>query len=404
MLVIDSYRCMYRSQTGAPAPPSGADPYSLFPAFNKNDFPPHAASGFWGAASPIEEAIPPTTTTSVSVGTFAELQTAYNLGARHITLTASIEGSDGSELTLTGDATDIRITVPSPYRLAYINFGNIGGGPDYPSTITRLKFDGTGQLHYLRFNPRSGSSDLIFDGINMTGPAFASPEGNRYAVLIDTWYHVGTPINRVAFTSVKAACGAWFYGGHIQNLTVVNCSIITGLKAGNQEAWGFRHYPVQNAVFWGNDIRTATVRTQDVYHRIRCHVNYNFPTDGLVWIANNTFVDRVESRIFEVNSGMGDSGLDNGNHAAVWFTNNTVIATGSGGLSLRIGDSDNSLVTDNTFQSDTFTSTSNFTFSSTTESSAGLNPVTTGNTFTSLPGSDPAWGGAGDPTGLTWDF
>ncbi len=381
------------------------DPYSWFPSFDKNDFPPHAASGFWGASSPIEEAIAPTTTTSVNVATFAELEAAYAAGGRHITLTASIEGTDGSGLNLGESTTDTRITVPSPYRLAYIDFGNVGAGPGYPHSINRLKFDGTGQLHHVRFNCATGSSDLIFDGINMTGPAFTAPEGNRGAVLIDAWYHVDTPINRVAFTSVKAACGGWFYAGHVQNLTVVNCSIITGLAAGNQEAWGFRHYPVQNAVFWGNDIRTATVRTQDVYHRIRLHVNYNFPNGALPWISNNTFVDRVEARIFEVNSGMGDSGNDWGDHAAVWFVDNTVVATSPAGSSMRIGDADYSIITGNDFQSDRITSSANLSVSADgTESSAGENPTLSPNTYSSLPGSDPSWGAAGDPTGLTWNF
>jgi hypothetical protein len=113
----------------------------------------------------------------------------------------------------------------------------------------------------------------------------------------------------------------------------------------------------------------------------------------------------VEARIFEVNSGMGDSGNDWGDHAAVWFVDNTVIATSPAGSSVRIGDADYSIITGNDFQSDRITSSANLSVSADgTESSAGENPTLSPNTYSSLPGSDPSWGAAGDPTGLTWNF
>ena len=53
-------------------------------------------------------------------------------------------------------------------------------------------------------------------------------------------------------------------------------------------------------------------------------------------------------------------------------------------------------IINNTFQSDTFLSDSNIVMSSTTSTTK------TPNTYTSLPGSDPAWGAVGDPTGIDW--
>ena len=97
--------------------------------------------------------------------------------------------------------------------------------------------------------------------------------------------------------------------------------------------------------------------------------------------------------------------------ANTYVTHNEIISTGTGTAGsatvpkLYGGDQVNAIITNNVFKSDDFASDSDIFMSGTSSTTKS------GNTYQSLPGSDPAWGaaladsstpGAGDPTGLDW--
>ncbi len=375
---------------------SGSDPYTWFPSFNKNLFPPHAGAGAWGAQSTIKEAAAPTgTMTDVNVATAAELETQLAIPNRRITLTADITSGGYAD---TAPITDVDLIIPAGRLLANYIFGH---ADPVDTEFTRFRIRGStvgsttsgGQMHNCSFICATTSTDVIIEGLNLSAPG-----GNNGALLFQG------EVTRVAIHNNKIHSGGYGYIGTCSDLTFVNNSLMTAVDTVSQlEAWGWR-VAVQssgNIIFYGNDNRASTNRgTVQVYHRSRYHPGAN--TD-YIWDAYNTSIDRVEAQILICNSGFGNSDTDAGDADCVWYDNNTVIATSAAGSQVYLGDAQRCYITNNVFKSDRITSTSNFSFGPEgTRSSEGLNPTTTGNTFESLPGSDPAWGAAGDPTGIDW--
>jgi hypothetical protein len=364
----------------------GTDPYTWFTSLDKNIIPFHAGSGVWGSQSQIVEAAAPTgTMVDVTAANAAELATHIYTANRRITLTGNITNGTFNA----GNITDVDIIVPPGIVMNSTTFGRFDGS----RTITRLRVRGNtvgsysgGQVHrtYI-FGP---ANDVIFDGVAMSGRG-----GNEYALVM------GFSNNRLAVTNVRAQCGGYFYIGTTSNATFTNCSILTGVDTVSQlEAWGIRfsHEALGNLLVYGCDIRSSTNRTTQAYHRIRCH-----PDPGLnyVWVHGNTLVDRVENRIFWCDAA---AGTGTGDALGVWFTGNNIVATRTASQVPDISGADTNYayVQDNTFQSNTFLSDSNISLTGITNGSAGRS----GNVYQSLPGSDPAWGAAGDPTGINWNI
>jgi len=131
------------------------------------------------------------------------------------------------------------------------------------------------------------------------------------------------------------------------------------------------------------------------HHRWRVH-----PDPGLdyTWLYLTTLINRVERQAtwFDAPSGTGT-----GIQRAGWIDNCHMVL---GNTASIIGGIDGpsqeyAYVTNNLIESDTILSAADISMSGT------VLTTKTPNTFTgSLPGSDPAWGGAGDPSGISWDF
>jgi len=334
--------------------------------------------------------------TSVSVANASELDTALSAGARTITLTASIDAySFGSE-----SVADVDIVIPPGIIFSNAILGRWNSGaPD--RVFTRVRFRGNtvgthsgGQLHNLQILFAPDSSDIIFDGLDLTG---------RGHVFLPT--NPADDLARLAFQYNRIHSGGLFIQTKAFDFTVCFNSILTGSDntqaPGNDEAYAFRWYPGRNGIFYANDIRSSTVRAGGTgYSRFRFHPYDAGGSDAYGWVSNNTIVDRVDSNIFWLNSQAGHSSVDQGDMAAVWFTENLVIAENPAVFQFTFGDSDHAYVQGNTFQSDVITDVSDI-------SAAGGNttcpdPTFTPNTYAALPGSDPAWGGPGDPSGLDW--
>lgn len=375
----------------APLAGGGSSLYTWYPSLDKNTIPFHAAAGNWGAQSQIQEASGPTITSTANASTGAELATACYTPGTRVTLTADIDGA----VLNGGTIQDVEVVIPTGRKLLRTAFGNAGG----TRQITRLRLRGDtlgafggGQVHEVDFY--GPIDDLIVEGVNMSGPG-----GNNGAISVQK--NAGGPCRRMAIHNVRANCGGYFLLANIDDVVIAGCSLLTAQDTVSPvEAWGNRwsRDTLGNVIEYANDIRASTARgggANNTYHRSRRHPN---PGALYHWCTNNTFIDRVQSRIFLIDAAFGSgTGTLNG----AWFDSNLVIATyasGANGRECHIKDATYGRITNNTFQSDQFTSTTQLTLGT---------PVTdgdktTGNVFQSLPGSDPAWGAAGDPSAIDW--
>jgi hypothetical protein len=267
-------------------------------------------------------------------------------------------------------------------------------------TVQRLRFRGStlgsfsgGQINNITFT--ADFEDLIFDGIQLSGP-----EGtDNSAAIVINGDDQGRQGRRLAIHNVRANCGGGFYMGATDDLVVCNNSILTAQGTTDPvDAWGFRQAGGGNHVFYANDIRASTARggtTNNVYHRLRISP---YPTSRYYWAKSNTLVDRVQSRILIIDAAFGGG---TGTLEGAWFESNLVVgsyAAGSNGAEINITDATYARIINNTIQSNIITSVANITLGAPVTNG----DKTTGNVFESLPGSDPAWGAVGDPSGIDW--
>ena len=383
------------------AAPSATDYYEWYPSLDLNTIPFHTGAGFWGAQSPFQTALAPQgALTEVNVATAGELTTALTAGSRRITLTADID----SYSFTAGNITDVDIIIPSGRIFSNIGLGRYNAG-DPDRVITRLRIRGStvgsysgGQLHRLQLFPGPGSADFIIDGVGITGTGNSPGEPLLFSGPYEN-------ISRVAMQYNRIHSGGICTINKLSDFAFCGNSVLTGsqtgLAPGSDEAYAIRHYPQDRTIIYGNDIRSDTARTSAAYSRLR----FNPDADAAgahVWASNNTIIERIESHVFWLNSQIGNSGVDAGDMGTIWFEDNLVICTG-GTPFMYFADSDHARVNGNTFQSDTITSVANISADGgPTPYTTCPDPVFTQNTYEALPGSDPAWGAAGDPSALDW--
>lgn len=396
---------------GARLASAGADPFTWYTDLDKADIPFHAGSGEWGAQSTIDEPSAPTgTMTDVTAANATELATHIYTANRRITLTGNIATATFNSSNIV----DVDIIVPSGILWTSPSIG--GGG----NTVTRLRIRGStvgshsgGQIH--EFDLQGTGSDVILDGLDFSGSI------NKSAINLGP----SGGFNRGAIVNCRVASAGICITSTCADLVIAGCSVLSGLDTSaetsptNEEAYGIRcNYETDgNVVVYACDIRSNPARVQSSHARFRCH-----PDPGIehVWVANNRFVERVENWIFNVSAG-GPGEL--GNAISAWFMNNEVISDGAGttgGASVpklfiatnpdppgTERDAEWSYCQGNTIKSTDIASDSDVNMAGIENGTSGRS----GNTYTSLPGSDPAWGtsiaagnavGAGDPSGIDW--
>lgn len=372
------------------------DPYSWFTDFNKNDFPPHTGAGAWGVQSVIDEPVAPTITSTGTASNTTQLEDALQTGGVRVTLTADISGFAGNF-----DITDSEIVVPTGTRLLSPIFGGGSG------TVTRLLIRGDtlgtyggGQIHNLWLF--GTGTDFVVDGLSSSGAVDFSCMALGPAAGFD----------RVAITNCRLNSGGFGIGSTCGNIVVAGCSILTGndlaFPSENDEAYGIRAYFESNGnvIVAHCDIRSNPNRATSSHARFRCH-----PDAGLEYVAllKNRFVERVEHWIGWVDAAAGGG---SGDALAVFVDGNEVISSGTGTdvgadtPKLYGSDTAHAYIRNNVFKSDGFTSDSNIALSGSSSTTKS------GNSYESLPGSDPAWSaaisgtsvapGAGDPSGIDW--
>lgn len=379
----------------------GTDPFTWYPLLDKATIPFHAGAGEWGSQSTIDEAAAPTgTMTDVTASTAAELATHIYTANRRITLTGNIAAASFTA----GNITDVDIIVPPGILWDSPTIGSGLGG----ITVTRLRIRGStvgshsgGQVH--RLNMIALGSDFIVDGLDISGPYTAA----ALAIGSDQSF------SRAAVVNNRINAGGFAIGSTASDIVIAGNSILTGSDTAaetdllNEEAYGIRNYFETNGniVVFNNEIRSNPARVVSSHARWRVH-----PDAGIeyVWGRNNRFVERVENHIHNI---VASEGGGSGSATANWFLYNEIISTGTGtagsaGTPKLYGNESSvrAYIQNNAFQSDDFTSDTDISLGGTTATTKS------GNTYASLPGSDPAWGatlngltpGAGDPSGIDY--
>lgn len=295
-----------------PAPgASVAEPYRWYPSLDLARIPFHAAEGPWGPRAPIAAPAPPVTRRTVRVTSAAQFATEALVPGTRVIIDADYIGPT----VLFGDVTDLDIVVPPGRTVARLWIGRYNP----PSTTRRVRVRGTtpgqhsgGLIGNLVFY--SGpATDLIIDGVDLNGD-----DGQGGGLLL----HLARSSERVAVVNIRGhGVGAAFLGVS-DDIVFAGNRILSAARPGEvngwPEGWGLRVGGDRIVVY---DNRIDGTR----YHRVRVH-----PEPGqqqYAWVANNTFVDPREARIF---AAIDMSGRKPVSHStAVWALCNLAYAHSS---------------------------------------------------------------------------
>lgn len=346
---------------------TGASPYPWYPALDLNQIPFHVGAGAWGPRVAIQAPAAPVITSQSTASNLAQLSAAMAVPGRRVTITANIIGGAVMVPTIT----DVEVIVPNGILVKEVTFGR------WQSTVfNRVRFTKPsgetigGQLH--QFDVMGASfNDLIIDGLQFSG------SGAQLAIYFDA------PVNRAAIVNnrMRSNTAVFGYGG--THLVVAGNSAqhdANGTIEGGD--WGFRNGGGQGAVgpyvYFRNDIRGAH------YSPLRFH-----PSPGVspfyAWISQNVFAGSTENRFIEIHDATDES---NPAIAGVWILNNTAYV--NGGLGMNMSRAGNyARINGNTIYGTT----------SGLNSGPARDSDVSGNTYGARR-ADPAWGAAGDPTGI----
>jgi hypothetical protein len=360
---------------------SGTDPNPLYSALDMNTIPFHVGAGAWGAQLVFQTASLPTITSDVNVATGAELSAALAVNGRRATLTANITSGSAQGF----DITDNEIVVPNGFLLSGFVIGTFSPATEVTTRLRITKASGDtigGQVHELTMFGAT-AQDIIIDGLQLS----ADTSGNAIPIYIDC-----PTTTRHAFLRNRIISAVATYGYGCEHLLICgNSAYHDANNTGDGGDWGFRISSPGASIFFQNDVRGNS------YAPLRYH-----PRNGsalqYAWAKSNTFVshDVAGGRVIDTHDTAGTSGYPN-NIDAVWFLDNTFyVDQPMTELTTR---DDASAAADYVRKTGSTVYGSNGPFGSGGASDAD---VTTGNTFNVTNPGEPAWGAAGDPTGIDW--
>ena len=415
-----------RGRTRPSAPPSsGTDPYPLYPSFDRNELPFHVAAGSWGAQVPFQAPSPPVTTRQVTVTTQEQFQTEAAIAGTEITIGASFASS--SQVNITAD--DIDVILPNAYTIASVIFGtgNLAGksrmrirkpvGESRGGRTGRLTLWGTG-------SGGGRHSDIIIDGVDNNGQSsFGNPgEDNQCFNFGD---NSANKHQRLLIHNVRALCGASLGFMDVDHTLIARSSFrssaVNRTTAGTAEGWCIRGFGTPMVIV---DSHLETTR----YHVIRPNTYDN--ANEYFYLARSTLYAGSEGKIGWLGNKLGDPAF--GFWWGAWVTDCDIFSaatptciSGNKGQLLDPSHSTYTRVRNNrifsagtgndiTWAGADLTTERNSAISrcngDATLISRGRAPLPADahssdadlatNTFFTLTGR-PAWGGAGDPTGIT---
>ena len=367
--------CLDSPSGCAPATGGGADPNPLYPQLDMSTIPFHVAAGPYGARLPFQTAALPVTNRNVNASTLGELQAAMSVPGTRVTITANILGGQ----VALSSVTDVEVVVPNGRLLRGVAFGSYGN-----TTWNRIRFIKApgdvigGQVHRFLLTG-STANDLIIDGLQISGGDNNDPA--IYPALTVRFNRGAILRNRI----ISATAG-FGYGG--QNLLVAGNSLVHDANGtDNQGDWGFRNGSRGPVIYVDNDIRGTRY----------AHLRFHPTSEGgpyYIFVARNTMVDRTENRSVDINDTAGSVGSPSID--AAWVLNNRIyvngglymlMSRGSGGATARYVRANGNQV---------------FGATGGVNTGGAADGEASGNTYNAAPGSDPAWGAAGDPRGINW--
>ncbi len=356
----------------------GTDPNPLYSALDMAHVPFHNGAGAWGAQLAFQTAAPPTITSDVNVASGAELSAALAVNGRRATLTANITSGSAQGF----DITDNEIVVPNGFLLANFVIGTFSPATENTTRLRITKASGDsigGQVHELTMFGAS-AQDIIIDGLQLS----ADTSGNAIPVYIDC-----PTTSRHAYLRNQMISAIATYGYGCEHLLICGNSAYHDANAtGDAGDWGFRISSPGASIFFQNEVRGNS------YAPLRWH-----PRNGSAlqygWAAENRFVSLVEGRTFDCHDTAGTSGYPN-NIDAIWMLNNTFYVDNDFVQLTQRNDASPAV--------DYFRINGNTVYGSagTFGDGGAADGDVTGNTYNATLGTVPAWGAAGDPTGIDW--
>jgi hypothetical protein len=349
-------------------PPVTTDLYPWYTALDLLTIPHHAGSGAWGAQLEIQAPAAPVTTRNVNAANASQLETEMATPGSRITLTGNI-----AAFGVSFDVTDVDIIVPNGIVVDSSTWSSGG-------TKTRLrirKADGDtigGQLCGMDFTGGT-VRDLIIDGLQHSG----NPGGDG------SCFFFGADTERVAIVNNRAKSNKCVFGYGGRHMVFAGNSIQHDAdNTATTGDWGFRHADSADTygpyVYFQNDIRGGT------FAPLRFHTCPVNTTPYYVWIAENNF-SSLEGIFVEMQSIVGHEAyppLD-----GAWILNNTAYMPGAFRMNMT--------------EAGVYTRINgNTIYGHTSGLTAGdaVDADTSGNTYNAVNPGAPAWGAAGDPTGI----
>jgi hypothetical protein len=359
----------------------GGDPLSIYPSFNFNLFPPHTSAGVWGPQTPLVQPDLPSGLTDVTAANFSELSTHCLAGGRRITITADILGGG----PINGNIVNVEIVLPAARTISGIFFGSGGSA----TVSTRMRVTGTtpgdrttgGNVH----NCYSAGTwtHLVWHGINFSGAS----ETDAYS----TFGATNDPHSYIYVVGCGGQAGNDIFLGDPDNIMWVGNSFQAGAAGNGFEQWVIRTQSGGYQVFFNNDMRGHQ------FDMLRDHPRTGL-SNILLWIYQNIMLEDTETKWIRNDASFASQ---TGTAAGCWVENNYLYSPGPAGTPINILSATNVWVRNN------------FMFTSWGMTDANINiqnettEVVSGNTYAAYT-APPAYGfnsiGAGDPTGILWNF
>lgn len=391
------------------------DPYRLYTALDRNLVEWHTAAGAWGPQQSVEAPDDPVTSVSVDVFNAAQLEVAIMAAAGSATgLLINVHGTlyTGFSMDFPSSAIlNLDIVLHDGVHIDGFGIRNLDS-PGGAARRLRIRGDGT-------------IENFVLEGY-----------WDHWQVLVDctsagdnelpSIYLYSTDEGVVKFgrgfirARIRSACDSMILTSY-GTLVVAATSGSTGNKAypsevGRNEAWFIRARADPNSMLILYDVDARGMRGPGEggqYHRLRVHPA--LPGTGgpgvvngaRVWIGGDTrFVDQLESRILCVDSSMGIGSPSNRAKLAAIIVKTGVKVWAQGGIpSFEItGNTEGDSLNDAAayvklgvieFHGD-------FDAGDISVANANNGFVNEGPTFGPMTAL-PAWGGAGDPSGVMWN-
>jgi hypothetical protein len=303
------------------------EPYRWYPELCLDHIPFHTSSGPWGPQQAIEAPDAPITTRHVSVDTVEEFERAAERPGTQITVNANL--GDVQLAPNGGTLSDIDVVIPAEVRIDRLTVGWFNP----PAEVTRFRVRGPtvgqysgGSVGPLKF--QGNQQDIIVDGIGISGE---HPDGAGQPM-----FYPARETHRLAVVNVCAHTGQLFSLGGGGHSVYAGNNVASGANpdpGGGTARWTIRAGHPGPVVVYASRLESLSKDGEPSYHRFRQSPRPD-SAHMYVWLSDNIYVDRSESRGVWGNRIGGNDPTDK--LTAMWAINSDAYLTGgSRGQSLE---------------------------------------------------------------------